>query len=138
MAPGNPSDDALRRMLTQAKTIAVVGMSKNPDKDAHRIPALLIEWGYRLLPINPTTDQILGLRCYKSLRDVREPIDIVDVFRPSEDVPPIVDDAIAVRAKAVWMQTGIAHERAAAKARAEGLDVVQDRCISVEHRRLVR
>ena len=134
----NPSDDQLRALLQGAKRIAVVGMSKNPEKDAHTIPRYMLQEGYDVIPVNPTADEILGRKVYKSLREVPGPIDIVDVFRPSEDVPPVVQDAIAVGAKAVWMQTGIQHPQAAEQARAAGLTVVQDRCISVEHRRLVK
>ena len=136
-APMEPTDDQLRALLQGSRTIAVVGMSKNPDKDAHRIPARLLAWGYQVIPINPTADEILGQRCYASLREAPRPIDIVDVFRPSEDVPPVVEEAIEAGAKAVWMQTGIRHPQAAARARAAGLLAVQDQCITVAHRRLL-
>lgn len=136
-APMDPSDEDLRRLLAGARRIAVVGMSKNPGKDAHRIPRYLIEAGYDVVPVNPTADEILGLKSYRSLREVPGPIDIVDVFRPSGDVPPVVEDAVAVQARAVWMQTGIRNEAAAERARRAGLAVVQDRCMMVEHRRLL-
>lgn len=129
----NPDREALKRLLQGARTIAVVGMSKNPEKDAHTVPRYLLEHGYRVIPVNPTAPEILGQKCYPSLREVPGPIDIVDVFRPSEDVPPVMDDAIAVHAKALWMQLGIAHPQAAAKGRAAGLTVVEDRCIRVDH-----
>lgn len=134
----NPSEEQLRALLKAARTIAVVGMSKNPEKDAHTIPRFLLEKGYKVVPVNPTATDILGLKCHASLREVKEPIDIVNVFRPSEDVPPIIEDAIAVGAKAVWMQTGIAHAQAAAKGRAAGLTVVEDQCIRVTLGRLLR
>lgn len=127
----------LYRILTEAKTIAVVGASKNPDKEAHQIPRYLQEQGYRIIPVNPTADVILGERCYKSLSDVHEPYDIVDIFRPSADVPPIVDEAIRGPARVIWMQLGIENDAAAKKAEAAGKIVVQNACMMVAHRRLV-
>jgi uncharacterized protein len=127
----------LYRILREAKTIAVVGASKNPEKDAHRIPKYLQEHGYRILPVNPTADVILGERAYKSLSDIKEPYDVVDIFRPSEDVPPIVDEAIRGPAKVIWMQLGIENDAAARKAEAAGKIVVQNACMMVEHRSLV-
>ncbi len=127
----------LYRILTQAKTIVVVGASKNPEKDAHQIPKYLQEHGYRIIPVNPTADVILGERAYKSLSDVKEPYDVVDIFRPSEDVPPIVDEAIRGPAKVIWMQLGIENEAAARKAEAAGKIVVQNACMMIAHRKLV-
>ncbi len=124
----------LYRILRDAKTIAVVGASKNPEKDAHQIPRYLQEHGYRIIPVNPTADVILGERAYKSLSDVHEPYDVVDIFRPSEDVPPIVDEAIRGPAKVIWMQLGIENEAAARKAEAAGKIVVQNACMMIEHR----
>ena len=127
----------LFRILTEAKTIAVVGASKNPEKDAHKIPKYLQEHGYRIIPVNPTADVILGERAYKSLSDVKEPYDVVDIFRPSEDVPPIVDEAIRGPAKVIWMQLGIENSAAAKKAEAAGKIVVQNACMMIAHRKLV-
>ena len=127
----------LFRILSDAKTIAVVGASKNPEKDAHKIPKYLQEQGYRILPVNPTADVILGERAYKSLSDIKEPYDVVDIFRPSEDVPPIVDEAIRGPAKVIWMQLGIENEAAARKAEAAGKIVVQNACMMIAHRKLV-
>lgn len=127
----------LYRILTEAKTIAVVGASKNPEKDAHKIPKYLQENGYRIIPVNPTADVILGEKAYRSLSDVREPYDVVDIFRPSEDVPPIVDEAIRGPAKVIWMQQGIRNDAAAEKAEAAGKIVVQDACMMISHRALV-
>ena len=127
----------LFKILSEAKTIAVVGASKNPEKDAHKIPKYLQERGYRILPVNPTADVILGERAYKSLSEIKEPYDVVDIFRPSEDVPPIVDEAIRGPAKVIWMQLGIANEAAAANARAAGIQVVMDRCMRTEHRFII-
>ena len=128
---------ALFKFLADAKTIAVVGASKNPEKDAHRIPKYLHEQGYRIIPVNPTADDILGEKAYKSLSDVREPYDVVDIFRPSEDVPPIVDEAIRGPAKVIWMQLGIENDAAARKAEAAGKIVVQNACMMIAHRRLI-
>ncbi len=128
---------ALFRILTEAKTIAVVGASKNPEKDAHKIPKYLQEHGYRIIPVNPTADVILGEHAYRSLSDIREPYDVVDIFRPSEDVPPIVDEAIRGPAKVIWMQLGIENDAAAKKAEAAGKIVVQNACMMIAHRKLV-
>ncbi len=127
----------LFRILSEAKTIAVVGASKNPEKDAHKIPKYLQEQGYRIIPVNPTADVVLGEKAYKSLSDVREPYDVVDIFRPSEDVPPIVDEAIRGPAKVIWMQLGIENDAAAKKAEAAGKIVVQNACMMIAHRKLV-
>jgi len=127
----------LFKILSEAKTIAVVGASKNPDKDAHKIPKYLQEQGYRIIPVNPTADVILGERAYKSLSDVTEPYDVVDIFRPSEDVPPIVDEAIRGPAKVIWMQLGIENDTAAKKAETAGKIVVQNACMMIAHRKLV-
>ncbi len=124
----------LFKILTEAKTIAVVGASKNPEKDAHRIPKYLQQHGYRIIPVNPTADVILGEKAYKSLSDVKEPYDVVDIFRPSEDVPPIVDEAIRGPAKVIWMQLGIENDAAAKKAERAGKIVVQNACMMVAHR----
>jgi hypothetical protein len=132
------TDDAtLRKILTEARTIAVVGCSKDPAKEAHTVPAYLQSKGYRILPVNPTADVILGEKAYKSLDDVREPYDLVEIFRPSADVPPHVEMAIRGPAKAIWMQLGIRNDEAARKATAAGKIVVQDRCMRTEHRRLL-
>src|SRR5262249_15612840 len=110
--------------------------SDKPDRPSHGVAAYMQEQGYRIIPVNPALDTVLGEKSYARLQDVPEKIDIVDVFRRSEAVPEIVDDAIAVGAKAVWLQEGVVHEAATAKARAAGLAVVVDRCILKEHLRL--
>ena len=127
----------LFKILSEAKTIAVVGASKNPEKDAHKIPKYLQEHGYRIIPVNPTADVILGERTYRSLSEVKEPYDVVDIFRPSADVPAIVEEAIRGPAKVIWMQLGIENEAAAKKAEAAGKIVVQNACMMIAHRRLV-
>lgn len=127
------------------KNIAVVGCSRDPSKDAHRIPRYLKEHGYRIIPINPFADKILGERCYPSLLempdDLKSTVDVVDIFRPSRDVPPIVDQALELkkkygRPKVIWMQLGIVNEGAARNARKAGMTVVMDRCMKIEHMRL--
>ena len=127
----------LREIFEQSRTIAVVGMSPNPDRDSHVVGRYLHQAGYRVFPVNPGAAEIAGLKCYRTLREIGEPIDVVDVFRRSELVPPVVDEAIAVGAKVVWMQDGVVHEEAAAKARAAGLTVVMDRCMLRDHRALM-
>jgi len=133
----NASGEEMRRLLSEAKTIAVVGLSENPARDSHRIAAYLRDHGYRVIPINPKLrGEVLGEKAYPDLASVPVPIDIVDVFRRVDAIPAIVDEAIAVGAKAVWMQLGLAHNASAEKARAAGLVVVQSKCIMVEHRHL--
>lgn len=130
--------DELRRVLGYGR-IAVVGASTSYEKAAHIVPAYLQRHGYELRPVNPTADEIFGERAYDSLADVPEPIDIVQVFRPSEEVPEIVAQALARDdVKAIWMQPGIRNDEAARDAEAAGVEVVQDRCMKVEHGQLVR
>lgn len=128
-------ESAIRKILDEARTIAVVGFSSNPAKAGYYVPAYLQKQGYRIIPVNPNLSEGLGEPAYPTLAGVPEPIDLVLVFQRSENVPPFVDEAIAVGARAVWLQLGIAHEAAAEKARAAGLDVVQDACMLVEHQR---
>jgi len=132
----NASTEEIRRLLSEAKTIAVVGLSDDPARDSHRIAAYLQDRGYRVIPVNPRVGEVLGEKAYPDLASVPVPIDIVDVFRRVEAIPAIVDEAIAAGAKTVWMQLGLAHNASAEKARAAGLDVVMNKCIMVEHRRL--
>ena len=129
MPHANPSDAVLKQLLVDATTIAVVGASSNPDKASHGIMQKLQSVGYRVIPVNPRETEVLGERSYPSLLDVPERIDIVDVFRRAEDTPGIADDAVAIGAKALWLQTGIVNEDAAARATAGGLIVVMDACI---------
>ena len=133
MPHSNPSDQVLKELLTNATTIAIVGASSNPDKESFGIMQKLLGAGYHVVPINPKETEVLGQRSYPSLIDVAEPIDIVDVFRRAEDTPAIADDAITIGAKALWLQTGIASEEAAARAKAGGLTVVMDTCIGATH-----
>ncbi len=124
-------------LLTQSSTIAVVGLSPKPDRPSHRVAAYLQSQGYRIIPINPNATEVLGEHSYPDLRSVPDPIDLVDVFRRSEEVSPVVEEAIAVGAKAVWMQDGVINEAAAAQARAAGLPVVMNNCSMRVHRRMM-
>ncbi len=123
-------------ILGQYRTVAVVGLSPKTHRDSYEVAQVLQEQGWRIIPINPHASQILGETVYPSLQEAarHHPIELVNVFRNSADVPPVVDDAIVIGAKAVWMQLGVAHEDAAQKARAAGLAVVQNRCLKVEFR----
>ncbi len=117
------------KLLHDAQDIAVVGISDKPERDSHAVAAFLQGLGYRIVPINPRLSEVLGERCYPSLAAYGKAVDIVDIFRKPEAVPPIVDEAIATGAKAVWMQEGISHAEAAHKAQGAGLAVIQDACI---------
>ncbi|WP_121820051.1 CoA-binding protein [Halostella salina] len=135
-----PTEDAdeLRRILEYDR-VAVIGASTSHEKAAHIVPAYLQRHGYELQPVNPTAEEIFGNQAYDSLADVPEPIDVVEIFRPSEEVPEIVEQALdRGDVQAIWMQQGIQHDEAARKAEAAGLDVVQDHCMKVEHGQLIR
>ena len=132
----NPSDTKIREILAIPRTVAVVGCSPDPDRDSHRIAALLKSKGHRVIPVNPSCQEILGERCFASLRDIPEPVELVDVFRQPQFVDQIADDAIAVGAKILWLQLDVINEPAARKAQAAGLTVVMDRCPAIEYRRL--
>jgi predicted CoA-binding protein len=130
------SDSELRKIY-DLKNIAVVGMSKNEGKPAHFVPKYLIEHGYNVIPVNPTITEVLGRKSYPSIADIPDDVDVVDVFRRSEDVPPVVNDAINKKGiKVIWMQSGIYNEEAERKAKEKGIDVVFNRCMMVEHNRL--
>ena len=128
--------NTLRRILRDTRVIAVVGLSADWFRPSFFAAKYMQEHGYRVIPVNPKYDAILGEKCYKSLREIPHPVDMVDVFRKTQDVPPIADDAIAIGAKVLWQQLGVKNEAAAAKARAAGLDAVLDRCVKIEHGRL--
>ena len=131
------NDQMMKEILLSSKTIASVGLSGNQQKESFWIASYLKEQGYRVIPVNPTATEILGEKAYPDLSSVPEKVDIVQVFRKPEDVPPVVDEAIKIGAKVVWMQEGIVHEEAAQKARDAGLQVVMDACMRGTHRRLV-
>jgi predicted CoA-binding protein len=126
------------QILRAAKTIAVVGLSSHPGRPSFGVSAYMHSAGYRIIPVNPAETEVLGEKSYASLDEVSGPVDIVNIFRRAEFVPDIVDAAIRIGAKCVWMQQGIVHEEAARKARAAGLEVVMDSCILVEHRGMLR
>jgi uncharacterized protein len=131
------SDQMMKDILLSAKTVASVGLSSNPGKESFWIVKYLKDQGYHIFPVNPTADEILDEKAYPDLESIPEKIDVVQIFRKPEDVPPIVDSAIKVGAKVVWMQEGIVNEEAAQKAREAGLQVVMDACMRATHRRLI-
>ena len=128
--------NTLRRILRDSKVLAVVGLSADWFRPSYFAAKYMQEHGYRVIPVNPKYASILGEKCYRSLREVPEKVDIVDIFRKSADVMPIAEDAIAIGAKVLWQQLGVRNEGAAAKARAAGLDAVMDHCVKIEHGRL--
>ena len=132
----NPSDTQIYDILANPKTIAVVGCSPDPDRDSNQIAALLKAKGHKVIPVNPKCQEILGERCYASLQDIPESVDMVDVFRRSEFVAQIADEAIAEQASILWLQLDVIDETAARKAQEAGLTVVMDRCPAIEYRKL--
>ena len=128
--------NTLRRILHEAKTIAVVGLSADWFRPSFFAAKYMQEHGYRVIPVNPKYREVLGQKCHASLRDIGDKVDIVDVFRKTADVMPIAEDAIAIGARVLWQQLGVNNEAAAAKARAAGLETVMDRCVKIEHGRL--
>ncbi len=129
------TDDEIKQIFS-LKNVAVIGMSKNQEKAAHYVPKYLSQNGYNVIPVNPTTDKILEKKCYSSIEDVPESIDIVDVFRPSDQVLPVVQEAIKKKPKVIWLQEGIHNAEAEDLARKEGIKVVFNRCMLAEHQRL--
>ena len=118
--------DAVEEQLTKSRVIAVVGLSPRADRDSHDVARYLQEQGYRIIPVNPTADEILGEKSYPDLKSIPEPVDMVDVFRRSETVPPVVDEAIEIGAKYIWMQDGVEHEESARKAEEAGVQVIMN------------
>jgi predicted CoA-binding protein len=129
------TDEQIKKFY-DLKNIAVVGMSKNSEKAAHYVPKYLAEKGYNIIPVNPTADEILGKKCYSELSSIPDHIDIVDVFRPSEQVVPIIDEAIKLKPKVIWLQEGIHNIEAEYLAQKAGIEVVFNRCMLAEHQRL--
>ncbi len=125
-------------ILSKYRTVAMVGLSSNPERPSHRVARYLKEQGYRIIPVNPRETEVLGEKAYPDLCAVPDPIEVVDIFRESKAVPRVVAQAMYVGAKAVWMQEGIVHEAAAARARRAGMAVVMDHCMMKEHRRIMR
>jgi predicted CoA-binding protein len=128
--------NTLRRILSQSRVIAVVGLSADWFRPSYFAAKYMQEHGYTVIPVNPRYPEVLGQKCYRSLREVPGKVDLVDCFRKTEDIPPIAEDAIAIGAKVLWQQLGVKNEAAAARARAAGLDAVTDRCVKIEHGRL--
>jgi predicted CoA-binding protein len=127
--------EKVRRILRNYKTLAVVGLSAQWHRPSYFAAKYMQEHGYRIIPVNPTYDAILGEKCYKSLRDIPEKVDIVDCFRKSTEIPALAEDAVAIGAKVLWMQLGVHNAEARARAQAAGLEVVENRCVKIEHGR---
>lgn len=132
----NPDDRTIRQILEDARTIAVVGASPNPDRDSYKIMTYLINNGYSVIPVNPNYEEVLGQKCFPTVKSIGTPVDIVDVFRRSEVVKETALDAISAGAKVLWLQLWVINSDAAQLAINNGLKVIMDRCIMVEHRRL--
>jgi predicted CoA-binding protein len=132
----NPPDSVIRDILSRPRRIAVVGCSPDPSRDSHRITRLLLEKGHTVVPVNPLATTILGQPCYPTLHAIPDPIEMVDIFRRADHAGVVVDEAIAVAARIVWMQLGVVDAAAATRAQAAGLTVVMDRCPAIEYRRL--
>ena len=132
----NTDINTLRRILRQSRTLAIVGLSAKWHRPSFFAAKYMQEHGYRIIPVNPAYEEVLGEKCYPSLKDIPEEIDIVDCFRKSEDIEPIAKQAIEIGAKVLWMQLGVTNEKVARMARDAGLEVVQDRCVKIEHGRL--
>jgi uncharacterized protein len=130
-------NELLKDILTHAKTIAVVGLSRSPGKESHAVARYLQGQGYRVIPVNPNAEELLGEKSYPDLLSIPEPVDIVNIFRPSSTIMPIALQAIEINSASLWMQVGIVHHEAARIATQAGMRVVMDRCIMVDHRRLV-
>lgn len=134
MAAASSRDlEVIDRILRSARTIAVVGLSTDPTKASARVASYLQHAGYRIVPVHPTADTLLGERVYRSVAEIGTPVDVVNVFRPAAECPAIARQAVEIEAKALWLQSGIVSDEAAATARAAGLEVVMDRCLMVEH-----
>jgi predicted CoA-binding protein len=130
------TDKELKEILKSSKTIAVVGCSRDPEKDAYKVPKYLKEKGYKIIPVNPFAEEILGEKVYKNLSEIKEAVDIVDIFRPSEECLEIVKEAIKLKPKAIWMQLGIENKEAEKLAKENKIKVVMNKCIMREHQRL--
>jgi predicted CoA-binding protein len=130
------SDPQIRHILETAVTVAIVGLSDEPDRDSYRVAEYLQDHGYHIVPVNPTVESVLGQKSYARVTDIPGQIEIVDVFRKPDAVPPVVAEAIEARARVVWLQPGVVNQEAAETAEAAGLQVVMDRCIKMEHQRL--
>jgi uncharacterized protein len=127
----------LRRILARSRTLAVVGLSAQWYRPSYFAAKYMQDHGYRIVPVNPRYEEVLGQKCYPDLRSIPHPVDLVDCFRKASDIPPLAEDSIAIGAKVLWMQLGIVNEAAAQRAVAAGLDVVMNRCVKIEHARIL-
>ncbi len=134
----NPPSKKIKAILEKYKTVAIVGLSLKPERDSYKVAKYLKENHYRIVPVNPGQKEILREKCYPNLKAIPFPIDVVDIFRKLEAIPPVVDDAIEIGAKVVWMQLGLAHNQAADKARKAGLGVMMSKCIKIEHMNMLK
>lgn len=132
----SPATEEVKKILHDAKTVAVVGISSREDAPSHDVAKYLMEKGFKVICVNPKYNEVLGVKCYPDLRSIPEPVDVVDIFRRLDAIPGVVDEAIQIRAGAVWMQQGLEHEESAQKARRAGLGVVMNKCVKIEHSRL--
>jgi predicted CoA-binding protein len=132
------TDEKLKRILEENNTIAVVGCSRDPEKPSHTVPKYMKEQGYKIIPINPFVDQILEEKVHKSLSEINEPVDIVNIFRPSEQCLEVVKEAVKLKPKVIWMQLGIKNEEAAQLAEKNGIEVIMDKCFFIEHKNLIK
>lgn len=130
------SDNDIKKLIEESKRIAIVGLSDKPDRDSYIVAEYLLRQGKEIIPVNPTIDEVLGLKAVSSLKEIEGPVDLVDVFRRSDQVSPVVEEALSIGTKAVWLQLGVINEEAAKLASEKGLKVVMDRCIKIEHHRL--
>ena len=134
----NPRDEEIRELLKESKTIAVVGLSTNPEKDSYSVAQYLKERGYTVIPVNPRADQIMGLTSYPDLASIPGKVDIVNVFRRSDELQNVVNDAIRIRPRCIWAQLGVIDEKATDLAKAENVPMIMDLCIKIEHQRLLK
>ena len=131
------TDEQVKELVQESKRIAIVGLSNKPDRDSYRVAEYLINHGYEVIPVNPTIDEVLGKKAVATLKDIEGQVDSVDVFRRADQVMPVAEEAVAIGAKALWLQLEVVNEEAAKFASDKGLKVVMDRCIKIEHKRLV-
>lgn len=137
MPDRNPPGEEIRKILMESKTIAIVGLSDNRERDSNIVARYLIDRGYTVIPVNPAKTEILGRKCYPDLKSIPGAVDIVDVFRNIEAVPEIVNEALLIKPRAIWLQLGLAHKISAEKSRDEGIIFIQSKCIKIEHGKLV-
>ena len=130
-------DQDIKQLLKTAKTIAVVGLSPDPERPSYEVANYLQSKGYKIIPVRPGIKEILGEKAYASLTEIPESVDLVDIFRKTEFIPEVVDEAIRIKTKAVWMQLGLSHPQAAQKAVSAGISAIENRCILIEHKRLL-